>query len=93
MPPICLAFAMNFRSVSVSSGSLRGRSVCRRAGFRVCSEASGGFGSLCRPAIGGGSGTHYLGIFSGSDFIKKRLKGLRDLRIDGSTCARAEFSS
>ena len=62
-------------------------------GFRVCSEASGGLGSLCGPAIGGGSDAHYLSIFSGTDFIQQRLESLRDLRLDGGKCARAEFSS
>ena len=62
-------------------------------GFRACSEASGGLGSLCEPAIGGGSGPHYLSIFSGTDFIQQGLESLRDLRLDGGKCARAEFSS
>ena len=62
-------------------------------GFRACSEVSGGFGSLCGPVIEGGSGAHYLSIFSGTDFIQQRLESLRDLRLDGGKCARAEFSS
>ena len=51
-------------------------------GCRVCLEASGGLGSLCGPAIGGGRDAHYLSIFSGTDFIQQRLESLQDLRID-----------
>ena len=65
-----------------SGGSLRVRPVCR----------GDGLGSLCGPAIGEGSGAHYLSIFIGMDFIQQRLVSLRDLRLDGGKCARAEFS-
>ena len=42
-----------------------------------------------QPATGGGSGAHYLSIFTGMDFMQQRLVSLQDLRLDGGKCARA----
>ena len=55
-------------------------------GFTACSEASGGFGNLCGPAIGGGSGAHDLSIFSGrisssKDWRAYEISGLMEASV------------
>ena len=71
LPSFCDELSVGFREISALAQVVSPNGLfVERTGFRACSEASGGFGNLCGPAIGGSSGAHDLSIFSGTDFIK-----------------------
>ena len=87
LPSFCDELSVGFREISALAQVVSPNGLfVERTGFKACSEASGGFGNLCGPAIGGGSGAHDLRssvarISSSKDWRACQISGLMEASV------------